>query len=158
MPGRVGPCARLVNLKTSITTSDEPWEGKSIHDRMHAANTRRITSAGIDCCVLANNHVLDWGYAGLLETLRTLERAGIKSVGAGRDAEQAAKPVPLEVGEGGRFLVLAFGSPTGGVPPEWATAPGTPGVNFQDILKRRSRGAGVGVERRDDGLLEVRWD
>src|SRR5215470_3159237 len=110
--------ARLINLETSVTTSRDYWEGKGIHYRMHPANLRCLTSAGIDCCSLANNHALGWGYAGLLETLRTLEGAGIKAVGAGKCARQAAEPVALDASEGRRVLVFAYGSPTSGVPPE----------------------------------------
>ncbi len=40
-------------------------------------------------CVLANNHVIDWGYAGLQETLAVLRQHGILSVGAGCDRGQA---------------------------------------------------------------------
>ena len=61
---RFGPDVRLINLETSVTTSNDYWEGERIHYRMHPANIRCLTSAGIDCCVLANNHVLDWGARG----------------------------------------------------------------------------------------------
>ena len=92
---RVKPDVKLVNLETSITLSGDPWEGKAVHYRMHPANVRCLTRAGIDCCVLANNHVLDWGYAGLDETVRTLERAGVKTAGAGRDLDQALRTVEV---------------------------------------------------------------
>ncbi|SPJ14917.1 hypothetical protein SBBP2_140033 [Burkholderiales bacterium] len=36
-----------------------------------------LTAAGVGCCALANNHVLDWGYRGLAETIAVLQRAGI---------------------------------------------------------------------------------
>jgi poly-gamma-glutamate synthesis protein (capsule biosynthesis protein) len=63
------PNARIVNLETSVTTSDDPWPGKGMHHRMHPTNTPVLAVASIDCCTLANNHVLDWGYDGLQETL-----------------------------------------------------------------------------------------
>jgi poly-gamma-glutamate synthesis protein (capsule biosynthesis protein) len=71
---RLRPDLRIVNLETAVTTSDEAQSGKSIHYRMHPANVPCLPAAGIDCCVLANNHVLDWGYAGLAETLDTLQQ------------------------------------------------------------------------------------
>ena len=40
-----------------------------------------LTAAAMDCCVLANNHVLDWGLDGLLDTLNSLERLHIKTAG-----------------------------------------------------------------------------
>ena len=59
------PAARIVNLETSVTESGDFWPGKSVHYRMHPANVGCLRAAGIDCCALANNHVLDFGYAGL---------------------------------------------------------------------------------------------
>jgi len=48
-------------------------------------------------CVLANNHVLDWGRAGLSETLTTLAHLGIKTAGAGRNLDEAAAPALLDL-------------------------------------------------------------
>ncbi len=90
---RVRPSLRLVNLETSVTTSRAYWEGKEVHYRVHPQNISCLRRAGIGCCVVANNHVLDYGYAGLAETRKALEDARIKPVGAGRDASQAATPV-----------------------------------------------------------------
>jgi poly-gamma-glutamate synthesis protein (capsule biosynthesis protein) len=73
---RIAPDLRIINLETAVTTRDDWQRGKGIHYRMHPANVPCLTAAAIDCCVLANNHVLDWGYAGLAETLQTLRRAG----------------------------------------------------------------------------------
>ena len=82
---RVAPDLRIVNLETAVTTRDDWQLGKGIHYRMHPANMPCLTAAGIDCCVLANNHVLDWGEAGLAETLESLRRSGLEYAGAGRD-------------------------------------------------------------------------
>ncbi len=41
-----------------------------------AGNVPTLTAAGVDVCVLANNHVMDWGEPGLLETLDTLHGTG----------------------------------------------------------------------------------
>ena len=76
---RVAPDVRVINLETAVTRSSDHWRGKDIHYRMHPDNLPCLTAAGIDCCVLANNHVLDWGYAGLDETLATLKRVNIKT-------------------------------------------------------------------------------
>jgi poly-gamma-glutamate capsule biosynthesis protein CapA/YwtB (metallophosphatase superfamily) len=70
------PDLRIINLETSVTTSDDPAP-KGINYRMSPANIRCLLAANIDCGVLANNHVLDWGEEGLVETLEVLERAGI---------------------------------------------------------------------------------
>lgn len=126
----MAPDLRIVNLETSVTTSDAFWPRKGIHYRMHPANTPVINAAGIDCCVLANNHVLDWGYPGLEETLDTLRRAGLKTPGAGSSLEQARAPAVFDLGEKGRVIVFSLASETSGVPPAWAAAQGKAGVNF----------------------------
>lgn len=77
------PDARIVNLETAITSADDAWPGKSIHYRMHPANAACLSAARIDCCVLANNHVLDWGYDGLASTLASLRDADVRTAGAG---------------------------------------------------------------------------
>lgn len=122
------PDARLVNLETAVTTSDEA-DPKGINYRMNPRNASVITAAGVDCCVLANNHIMDWGESGLLETLDTLNEAGVKTAGAGRSLDEARRPAVVAV-PGGRVLVFAFGSPTSGIPKPWAAGERRPGVNF----------------------------
>ena len=132
------PALRIVNLETAVTASDEHWPGKGIHYRMHPENVGVLTAAGLDCCVLANNHVLDWGYEGLAETLATLRRAGIATAGAGRDAEEAQMPAVLALPGGGRVLVFAFGMSTSGIPRAWAAGPRRPGISFLADLRQES--------------------
>ena len=132
------PHARIVNLETAVTTSDAHCPDKSIHYRMHPANLACLTEAGIDCCVLANNHVLDWGCTGLDETLRSLHDAGIGTAGAGRNAAQAGAPAIVDIAGQGRVLVYAYGSETAGVPQAWAASARQAGINFLPDISRQS--------------------
>ena len=111
---RLAPALRIVNLETAVTRSGEPWPGKGIHYRMHPANLGCLTAARLDACVLANNHVLDWGLAGLDETLATLAAAGLAVAGAGQDRAQAWAPALLSLTGGGRLLLFSFATPSGG--------------------------------------------
>lgn len=126
---RVEPDVRIVNLETSVTVSDARWRGKGIHYRMHPGNTECLTAAALDCCVLANNHVLDFGVEGLDETLSTLQSAGLPTAGAGRNLAQARAPAVIDLRSDRRVLVFAGGSATSGVPQGWAAAAERPGVN-----------------------------
>ena len=126
---RVAPDARIINLETAVTTSDTPWPRKGIHYRMHPGNVPVLTAAGIDVCVLGNNHVMDWGREGLRETLASLRDAGVSAPGAGADAEAAAAPAVVETGRG-RLLVFSYGLPTAGVPPGWEATADASGVNY----------------------------
>ncbi len=130
------PDLRIVNLETSITTRDQPAP-KGINYRMHPANAAVISAAAIDCCVLANNHVLDWGRAGCTDTVDTLRRIGVKTAGAGRDQTEAAAPALLTTREG-RVLVFGFGSVTSGIPASWAAEAARPGVNLLPDLSSSS--------------------
>jgi poly-gamma-glutamate capsule biosynthesis protein CapA/YwtB (metallophosphatase superfamily) len=127
---RVRPDLRVINLETAVTRSEAYWEGKGINYRMHPDNLPCITAAGVDCCVLANNHVLDWGYPGLVETLENLEKAGLRTAGAGQTLRQAQAPAVLEAPGKGRVLVFAWGSESSGVPWDWAATDSRPGVNL----------------------------
>src|SRR5207247_8239095 len=127
---------RLVNLETAITSAETPWPGKGIHYRMHPQNIGCLSVAGISGCALSNNHVLDWGSAGLFETLQTLDVIGIAYSGAGENAQEAAAPAILDVPAKGRVLLFSFGSTTSGIPREWrATAPRA-GVNLLADLSK----------------------
>jgi poly-gamma-glutamate synthesis protein (capsule biosynthesis protein) len=122
------PDLRIINLETAVTTSDAYWKGKGINYRMHPGNIRCLTAARIDCCVLANNHVLDWGYSGLTDTLDALHASGMQTAGAGADLKEAQRPAILEVAGKGRVLVFAFGHGSSGIPPEWAATNRRAGV------------------------------
>ncbi len=135
---RVAPEARIINLETAVTARGEPWPGKGIHYRMHPKNVACLTTAGIRCCVLANNHVLDWGRAGLVETLATLHAAKIKTAGAGRDPEEAAAPVELPTSGKSRVLVFAFGHVSSGIRPTWSATEIRAGVNLLDDFSERN--------------------
>lgn len=133
---RAAPDVRLVNLETAVTTRDDWQRGKGIHYRMHPANVACLRAAGIDCCGLANNHVLDWGVDGLRETLDVLQRAGFATCGAGRDLAAAAAPALLVRPGVGRVLVFSYGATSSGIPASWAAAAGRPGVNLLPDLSR----------------------
>jgi len=129
---------RIANLETAITSAETPWPEKGIHYRMHQQNIDCLTSAKISACALANNHVLDWGYDGLAETLKTLDAAGIAHAGAGNDAEEAMQPAALDRAGNGRLLLFSFGSRTSGIPEDWKATRISPGVNLLDDFSQAS--------------------
>lgn len=128
------PAARIVNLETTVTTADTHWPDKPVHFRMHPGNMPCLTAAGLDCCALANNHILDWGQAGLDETLSHLHTAGIHTAGAGRDLQQAAAAAIIELDADRRILVFGFGHPSSGIPGDWRATANRGGINLLEDL------------------------
>lgn len=126
---RARPDVRIVNLETSVTTHDRPWPSKAIHYRMHPDNVGVLNAAGIDLCILANNHILDFGRIGLHETMTVLARSGIRYVGAGRDAREANAAAEV-ITERGRLLVFAYVLWDAGAPAEWRATEDEAGVAF----------------------------
>jgi poly-gamma-glutamate capsule biosynthesis protein CapA/YwtB (metallophosphatase superfamily) len=158
----IRPAARIVNLETSLTTSDDFWPLKGIHYRMHPGNVELLKAAGINCCVLSNNHVVDLGFRGLLETLKTLHRAGIKTAGAGETASEAASPAILEIMPGIRVAVFGYGMESAGVPESWAARRESPGINFiPDLSPQAATEVIESIKRQsrpeDIVILSVHW-
>lgn len=160
---QAAPQARIINLETAITTSGDFWKGKGIHYRMSPRNLGCVTAAQIDCCVLANNHVLDWGYGGLEETLHSLRKAGLETAGAGSDARSAKSPALLQSSNGNRIVVFSMATLDSGVPPSWAAAEDRPGVALlphpsEEAFAETARG--IAAARGDESdlvLVSIHW-
>ncbi|WP_329153889.1 CapA family protein [Streptomyces sp. NBC_01456] len=139
------PAARVLNLETGVTRHSGFAPDKAIHYRMNPANLPCLAAARPDVCVLANNHVLDFGRRGLAETLATLAEAGLRTAGAGADAAAASRPAIVPVAGGHRVLVFSFGMPSSGIPGSWAATGDRSGVAF---VAGPSRAAASGIDDR----------
>ncbi|MEE4418499.1 CapA family protein [Streptomyces bugieae] len=156
------PAARVINLETSVTRSDVFASGKEVHYRMNPDNLPCLTLARPDVCVLANNHVLDFGRNGLAETLDVLAGAGLRTAGAGADADAARRPAIVPLDDDHRLLVFSFGLPTSGIPFSWAATEDRSGVAF---LSEPSETAATGLAARvrqlkrpgDIAIASVHW-
>ena len=137
---------RIVNLECAITEHDRPWSRtrKVFHFRADPLAVQVLRAARVDACSLANNHTLDFEEKGLLDTLDHLEAAGIRYAGAGRDLEEAARPVLLD----GGVALVAF---TDNEPP-FAAGQDRPGTNYlpvstePDVLRRVEEAIGAARE------------
>jgi poly-gamma-glutamate capsule biosynthesis protein CapA/YwtB (metallophosphatase superfamily) len=126
----VAPDVRLVNLETSVTCRGAPTAGKGVHYRMSPENIPCLTAIRPDACALANNHVLDFGHPGLIDTLDALAGAGIATAGAGRVDGEARRPAIVPVDRGRRVVVFSFGTRSSGIPRNWAATADRPGVDL----------------------------
>jgi poly-gamma-glutamate capsule biosynthesis protein CapA/YwtB (metallophosphatase superfamily) len=158
----VAPDVRVINLETSVTARGEFAPRKGVHYRMHPDNIGCLTAIRPDVCALANNHILDFGYAGLSDTLSTLTDSGIACAGAGLNVEQAHRPVTVTLSDGGRVVIASCGMGSSGIPRGWEATGRRPGVALVADLSDRSA---VEVARRvctdkqqgDVAIVSVHW-
>jgi len=75
--------------------------------RMNPALAKAIAEARINVLTLANNHLMDCGRTGVLETLAALDAASIAALGAGIDSRHAHEPVIRQAG-GLRIGMLGY--------------------------------------------------
>ena len=77
------------NLEGQITSGGSPDPQKHYHFRFPPGTGEAYRSMGFDLLLLGNNHSLDFGIPGLLETFSDLASAGIPYVGAGKNEDEA---------------------------------------------------------------------
>ncbi|HBV84616.1 MAG TPA: capsule biosynthesis protein [Lachnospiraceae bacterium] len=96
----------MLNNEFPFSTRGTPTEGKTFTFRANPSNIEMYAQIGVDLVSLANNHAYDYGEQALLDTFSTLEEAGIPYVGAGRNIEEAKKPVYL-IANGMKIAVVS---------------------------------------------------
>jgi len=88
---------RILNCECALTSATSPvWKSGAVF-KGDVAHVAGLTAVPFEVACLANNHVLDYGVAGLREHLRVLTRAGIRTVGAGLTEAQALVPLSVRV-------------------------------------------------------------
>lgn len=80
----------IVNNEFTFSKKGKAVAGKDYTFRADPENVSLLNDLGIDMAVLANNHSFDYGEAALLDTVQTLQGAGIISSGAGENIKQAS--------------------------------------------------------------------
>jgi poly-gamma-glutamate capsule biosynthesis protein CapA/YwtB (metallophosphatase superfamily) len=98
---------RIVNVESALTEADTPvWKSGAVFKGVpdHAL---ALTTVPFDVACLANNHVLDYGVAGMRETLRVLERHEVQVVGAGLTEEEAYAPLTCQ-SNGSKVHIVNF--------------------------------------------------
>ena len=118
----------MVNNEFPYTTGGTPTEGKKFTFRADPKYASWLIDMGADLVSLANNHAYDYGEVSLTDTLDTLESIGMPYVGAGRNLDEAVKPVSFIAG-GKKFTFVSATQIERIVPPDTKGATETsPGV------------------------------
>jgi poly-gamma-glutamate synthesis protein (capsule biosynthesis protein) len=95
----------VVNLETAVTEGGTPAP-KEYNFRAPATAFEALRVAGVDVVTMANNHGVDYGAAGLADTLAAKAGTPVKVIGVGGDGAEAYAPAMLDV-KGQRIAVLA---------------------------------------------------
>lgn len=120
----------VLNLECCVSDRGHRWPDpyKTFFFRAPPAAAEVLAGLGVDCVTLANNHALDYGFDALADTLALLERAGVRTVGAGHDV-LAAREFAVLKAEGVRLAVVAVTDH----PEEYAAGEQRPGVAWADL-------------------------
>lgn len=117
----------IINLEAALTNSTKKvyktFNFKATPDRIETLTTAKVTVTN-----LANNHILDFSEEGLVETIQTLNEAGIVHTGAGMNDKEAKKPIILTV-KNNRLGILGFTDNE----PGWKAGDSWSGVNYIDV-------------------------
>jgi poly-gamma-glutamate capsule biosynthesis protein CapA/YwtB (metallophosphatase superfamily) len=140
----------LVNLETAVTDRGTP-EPKTYHFRAPTTAYEAMRAAGIDAASIANNHALDYGRVGLLDTLSSARAARFPVFGAGRDVTEAYAPWLTTV-DGVRVGVVAF-SQVHDLADQWKPTSTRPGIAM--AFDRDRAVAAVAAARRQADLVIV---
>ncbi len=134
----------ICHMETPFAAPGDEWTGYPL---FNAPPVLADTSAelGYDSCSTASNHVIDYGWDGLVRTLDGLDRVGIRHAGSARTAEEAATPTILNH-QGVRVGHLSYTFSFNGMelPPgkPWASNL----IDTQAILGEAQRAKAAGAE------------
>lgn len=119
----------IVNLEAPVTESTSKILKTGPHLKSDKKSTIDILkNLNINLCTLANNHVLDYGEQGVLDTLNFCKENNIQTVGAGKNKEEAAKVFYLD-SDVGKVAIINIAEN------EWASATDTTaGANGMDLI------------------------
>lgn len=121
-----GHAAVIANLECPATDSTRAITKTGPNIKALPKDVALLRNMGVNVLNLGNNHIRDYGSDGVIDTLETCAACGIATVGAGRDAAQAADLLIMDV-DGVRVGVLSYAEEEFNLATEC-----TPGANHFD--------------------------
>ncbi|OAB43634.1 CapA family protein [Paenibacillus antarcticus] len=115
----------IANLETPVTTAGVGATNKQYVFKSSPKALDALKKGGMDAVGLANNHILDQGVPGLLDTLKHLEESKLQYAGAGKNAEEAYAPEYF-TRQGVKIALVAVSRVVPDT--EWFATKGKPGV------------------------------
>jgi len=148
------PDLTAANLESPITTRGTPAPNKQFVFQGSPNALPALTESGIDVVSLANNHTLDMGVVGLLDTIGHLDEAGMPHVGGGNDESEAYEPVILEA-KGVKVAYIGLSRVLPVV--EWKATKDRPGVAESYDPTRGLEAIRKAKEKADLVVVMVHW-
>lgn len=152
----------MLNNEFCFSDRGEPLEGKKYTFRGKPSNVSIYQEMGIDIVDLANNHCYDYGDQAFLDTIETLKNADIEYMGAGKDIEEASRPVYYII-EGRKIAYVAATRAEKNIKTPEATS-SEPGVlrcydpaAFIDVIKEADKNADIVIANLHWGTEDCHW-
>ncbi len=131
----------LGNLEAPLTVRGQEFKDKRFRFRASPKAAAALKKAGFSVVTLANNHIMDFGETGLLDTIRHLDREQVRCAGAGNSLAMARRPAVVERnGAKVAFLAYSLTQPLEFFAAESGagTAPGYSRYFREDIVRAKS--------------------
>ncbi|MFD0716493.1 CapA family protein [Paenibacillus sp. GCM10027626] len=148
------PDLTAANLENPVTVRGTPAQDKQFVFKGSPKSLPALTESGIDVVTLANNHTLDMGVVGLLDTIGHLDEVGMPHTGGGNDEEEAYEPVILEA----KGIKVAYVGVSRVLPDvAWKAGPNRPGVAESYETERGIAAVKKAKEQADIVVVMIHW-
>jgi poly-gamma-glutamate synthesis protein (capsule biosynthesis protein) len=142
------------NLELPVTLGGTPIEGTPYVYKGHPEALPAIKDAGFDVLSLANNHAMDQGVEGMLDTIKHLKEAGIGYMGTGNNDKEAFEPYYMEA----KGIKVAFVGLSHVIPyTELKADRNTAGIAETYETKRAAAAISAAKEKADLVVVMVHW-
>jgi poly-gamma-glutamate capsule biosynthesis protein CapA/YwtB (metallophosphatase superfamily) len=146
----------MVNLETAITTRGTA-QSKSFTFRAPPRAFQALKAAGVDVVTMANNHGMDYGAAGLADSISAAKAASFPVVGIGRDADEAFRPHTVTV-KGQRIAIIgATHVLDGNLAAAWTAGDGKPGLASAYQTDRLLSAVREARRSADTVIVDLHW-
>ncbi|GAA1456641.1 CapA family protein [Nocardiopsis exhalans] len=149
----------MVNLETAVTEGGTPVPGKDFVFRAPASALEALDAAGVDVATVANNHGMDFGEDGLLDTLDNGDASPVALVGAGRDIDEAYAPHVAEVNGQSVAMFGATDVLDDHLIPAWTAGEGKPGLASTkfEMKDRMLQAVSEAADEHDNVVVFLHW-
>ncbi len=130
---------RITNLETNVSEFGDFGNAYSGGTWLNTEpeDFKYLEKYGFNFYGTANNHVMDYSYHGMLDTIKELEKRGYAHSGTGYDLQDASKPGIIEV-DGKKIAIIAITTQFNEASKAGIPTPkmkGRPGVNYAGYTK-----------------------